>query len=81
MTMISENTKTIGDMLHNFALDELIDSYYTGELEIFLRRIDCIAAADSVAALNTHNAFLLIELYKILGLNPEMTEEQIRLSF
>ena len=81
MPMINQNTKTISDMLHNFALDELIDSYYTGELEIFLRRINCIQAADEVVALNTRNAFILIELYKILGLDPEMTEEQIRLSF
>ena len=81
MPMIGEHTKTLGDMLHNFALDELIDSYYTGELEIFLRRIDCSSAADAVAALNMHNAFILVKLYEILGLNPEMTEEQIRLSF
>ena len=81
MPMITENTNALSDMLHNFALDELIDSYYTGELEIFLRRINYSSAADAVAALNTRNAFILIELYKILGLNPEMTEEQIRLSF
>lgn len=81
MPMIGEHTKTLGDMLHNFALDELIDSYYTGELEIFLRRIDCGSAADSVAALIPHNAFIVVELYKILGLDPKMTEEQIRLSF
>lgn len=81
MPLINEHTKTLSDMLHNFALDDLIDSYYTGELEIFLRRIDCVGAADAVAALNTHNAFILVKLYEILGLDPEMTEEQIRLSF
>lgn len=81
MPMICENTKTLNDMLRNFAIDELIDSYCTGELEIFLRRIGCGSEADSAAALNTHNAFLLVELYKILVLDPEMTEEEIRLSF
>ncbi len=81
MPMIDENTKTYSDMISKFCIDELIYSYYTGELEIFLRRIGKSGEADSVAALNTHNAFLLIELYKILGLDPKKTEEEIRRSF
>lgn len=58
MSMITENTKALSDMLHNFALDELIDSYYTGELEIFLRKIGRIGNADAIAELNIHNAYI-----------------------
>ena len=66
MPMIDENTKTFNDMLRKFEIDELIYSYYTGELEIFLRRIKKCGEANAVAALKTHNAFILIELYKII---------------
>lgn len=81
MPMIDENTKTYEDMLSKFSIDELIHSYYTGELEIFLRRTEKHGEADAVAALNTRNAFLLVELYKILGLDPYMTEDEIRRAF
>lgn len=81
MPMIDENTKTYNDMISKFCIDELIYSYYTGELEIFLRKIGKSGEADAVAALNTHNALLLIELYKILGLDPKKTEEEIRRAF
>lgn len=64
-----------------FEIDELVYSYYTGELEIFLRRAGKRGEADAVAALSTHNAFILVELYKILGLDPKMTEEEIRRTF
>ena len=81
MPMIDENTKTYNDMLSKFELDELISCYYTGELEIFLRRIGKRGEADAVAALETRNAFLAVELYKILGLDPHMTEDEIRRAF
>lgn len=81
MPMIDENTKTLNDMLHKFEIDELVYSYYTGELEIFLRRAGKRGEADAVAALSAHNAFILVELYKILGLDPKMTEEEIRRTF
>ena len=81
MPMIDENTKTFNDMLHKFEIDELVYSYYTGELEIFLRRAGKRGEADAVAALTTHNAFILVELYKILGLDPKLTEEEIRRTF
>lgn len=81
MPMIDENTKTYNDMLRKFELDELISCYYTGELEIFLRRIGKRGEADAVAALETRNAFLTVELYKILGLEPHMTEDEIRRAF
>lgn len=81
MPMIDENTKTFNDMLRKFEIDELIYSYYTGELEIFLRRAGKRGEADAVSALSTHNAFILVELYKILGLDPKMTEEEIRRTF
>ena len=81
MPMIDENTKTFNDMLHKFEIDELIYSYYIGELEIFLRRMGKRGEADAVAALEMHNAFVLVELYKILGLDPYMTEDEIKRSF
>lgn len=81
MTMIDENTKTYDDMLRRFETDELISCYYTGELEIFLRRIGKHGEAEAIADLNTHNAFVLVELYKILGLDPNMTEDEIKRSF
>lgn len=81
MPMIDENTKTYNDMMHKFEIDELISCYYTGELEIFLRRIGKHGEAEAIAALNTRNAFVLVELYKILGLDPYMTENEIKHSF
>lgn len=81
MPMIDENTKTFNDMLHKFEIDELVYSYYTGELEIFLHKAGKHSEADAVAALSTHNAFILVELYKILGLDPNMTEDEIRSAF
>lgn len=79
--MIDENTKTFNDMLHKFEIDELIYSYYIGELEIFLRRMGKRGETYAVAALEMHNAFVLVELYKILGLDPYMTEDEIKRSF
>lgn len=81
MPMIDENTKTFNDMLRKFEIDELIYSYYTGELEIFLHKTGKHREADAVAELSTHNAFILVELYKILGLDPNMTEDEIRSAF
>ena len=81
MPMIDENTKTFNDMLHKFEIDELVYSYYTGELEIFLHKAGKHSEAEAIAALSTHNAFILVELYKILGLDPAMTDEEIRSAF
>lgn len=81
MPMMDENTKTYDDMMRKFSIDELIYIYYTGELEIFLRRIEKYGEAEAIASLNTRNAFILVELYKILGLDPYMTEDEIRRSF
>lgn len=81
MPMMDENTKTYDDMMRKFSIDELIYIYYTGELEIFLRRIEKYGEAEAIASLNTRNAFILVELYKILGLAPNMTEDEIKRSF
>lgn len=79
--MIDENTKTFNDLMRKFEIDELISCYYTGELEIFLRRIEKHCEAEAIASLNTRNAFVPVELYKILGLDPYMTEDEIKRSF
>ncbi len=66
-------------MKRYFEIDELIYSYSNGELEIWLNRIGENKKAEQIKLI-PKNALLLICLYQIWGLEPEMTEDQIRLS-
>ncbi|MGN1086087.1 MAG: hypothetical protein ACI4Q5_03540, partial [Porcipelethomonas sp.] len=59
-------------------IDELIYSYFNGELEIFLDKIGEKQKAEQIRDISENNALLLIRLYGILGLHYEDSEEEIR---
>lgn len=77
MTMNGEKLKSVNDLKKNFAIDELIDSYYSGELEYFPRKTGNL---DMVRNISKNNAFLLVKLYEILEIKPELSEEEVRAS-
>ena len=77
MLMNGEHLETLQDLKWCFCIDELIYSYYNGELEIFLDKIGEHEKAEEIRTI-PNNALLLIRLYEILGLHYEDSEEKIR---
>ena len=77
MKMLGNELKNITDLIHNFSIDELIYSYYSGELSVFLESIGEYEKSEKLAEI-PHNAYLLRGLYELFGINPEITEEDIR---
>ena len=80
MIMSGKEVCSITELKQNFEIDDLIYSYCNGELSIWLRKIGENKAADQVDKIPKQNALLLIRLYQILGIEPEMTDEEIRSS-
>lgn len=78
MLMNGEHLETLQDLKRCFCIDELIYSYYNGELEIFLDKIGEHKKAEQIRNIPENNALLLIRLYEILGLRYEDSEEKIR---
>lgn len=77
MKMSGNELYSLQDLKHNFSIDELIYSYYSGELAVFLNSIgecDKVLKLDSIP----HNGWLLIRLYELFDLNPELPEETVR---
>jgi hypothetical protein len=66
MFMNGEYLESLQDLKRCFCIDELIYSYYNGELEVFLEMADETELAEQVRNLTEHNAFLLLKLYEIL---------------
>ncbi|MDE5620845.1 MAG: hypothetical protein K2O29_03875 [Ruminococcus sp.] len=54
-------------MKRYFSIDELIYSYYSGELEIWLKKIGETEKAEQVRNI-VNNTLLLLRLYQIFGL-------------
>lgn len=77
MIMNGEKLYTIADLKRCFSIDELIYTYYSGELEIWLKKIGETEKAGQVGNI-VNNALLLVRLYQVLGLEYEMSEESIR---
>lgn len=78
MLMNGEYLENLNDLKRCFCIDELIYSYYNGELEIFLHKIGEKQKAEQIRNIPENNALLLIRLYEILGLQYEDSEEEIR---
>lgn len=78
MLMNGEYLETVNDLKRCFCVDELLYSYSSGELEIWLRKIGETEKADMLCEILNMNAYILIKLYEIFGLNPELSEEEIR---
>ena len=77
MLMRGKEISSLRELAANFSIDDLINVYYTGELEFFMRKCGEDNKADMLADI-PHNAYLLVRLYEILDLNPKLTEEDIR---
>ena len=69
------------ELLRNFSIEDVLNGYFTGELEIFLRKIGENKKADSVAAVSPDNAYLLMKLYDIFDLPYELSDEEITARF
>ena len=67
MFMNGEYVKTIEDLKRCLSLEELVYNYYSGELEIWLRKIGETEKADQLQ-------------YAVFGWNPELSDEEIRRS-
>lgn len=78
MLMNGEVLTDLADLKRCFCLDELLYSYYNGELEIFLEKAGKHQKAEQLRSIPENNALLLIRLYEILDLPYEDSEEQIR---
>ena len=78
MQMNGVKLKTLDDLKRNFAIDELIDSYYSGELEYFLQETGNFDKLNQIRNISKNNAFLLVRLYWIFEIELEMSEEEVR---
>lgn len=81
MLMNGEYLENLNDLKRCFCIDELIYDYGSGELEIWLRKIGETDKADKISNISKVNAYILLRLYEILDLNPELSEEEIRSLF
>lgn len=81
MMMNGEYLETLQDLKRCFCIDELIYDYISGELEIWLRKIGETEKAEKVSKISKVNAYILLRLYEILDLNPDLSEEEIRSRF
>ena len=77
MFMNGEYVKTIEDLKRCLSLEELVYNYYSGELEIWLRKIGEAEKAEQLCHISKNNAYLLVQLYTIFGWNPELSEEEL----
>ncbi len=79
MYMNGEYLETLQDLKRCFCIDELVYSYYNGELELFLDKIGAHEKRQSASGkfLSATHCFL-IRLYEIFECNLEDSEEKIR---
>jgi len=78
LLMNGEVLTNLSDLKRCFCLDELLYSYYNGELEIFLEKTGEQEKAQQLRSIPKNNALLLVRLYEIFDLPYEDSEEQIR---
>ena len=80
MRMNGNIIHSVNELKRNFVIDELIDSYYSGELEFFLRSIGDAGRLKKLRSSVRQNAYMLVDLYDVFDISPEMTEEEVRIS-
>ena len=78
MRMNGEELSSIMDLKHCFSIDELLYSYESGELEIWLKQTGETKKAIQVHRIEKMNAYILLQLYEILEIDSDMSEEEIR---
>lgn len=77
MMMNGRQLRSIDELMRNFSIDELVEGYYSGELEFFLIKLEEYEKAEQLKSVK-NNAYILVRLYEILGISPELTETEIR---
>lgn len=80
MMMNGKLIHSIKELKKNFSIDDLVACYYSGELFFFLQKIgeyDRLAKLQRIAP----NGNLTAQLYDLLDLKSEWTEEEIRRRF
>ena len=77
MLMRGKEISSLRELAANFAIDDLINVYYTGELEFFMRKCGEDNKANMLGDI-PQNGYLLVRLYEILDLDPKQTEEEIK---
>lgn len=77
MMMRGKEVCSLRELAANFAIDDLINAYYSGELDFFLRKCGEDNKANVLDDI-PQNAYLLVRLYEVLDLDPKLTEEEIR---
>lgn len=80
MMMNGRQLTTISDLKKNFAIDDLISAYYSGELEFFLKKCGEYEKAEALLTIE-NNAFLLVRLYEILDIDPTLIDFEVRAMF
>lgn len=77
MMMRGKEVCSLRELAANFTIDDLINAYYSGEMEFFLRKCGEDNKANILGDI-PQNAYLLVRLYEILDLDPKLTEDEIR---
>ena len=77
MMMNGKQLKTMSELMQNFCIDEFICAFYSGELEYFMRKCGENNKANLLCDI-PKNAYLLVRLYDLLDIDPQLTEEKIR---
>jgi len=77
MIMNGKEINSITELKQNFSISELIYSFESGELEIWLRKIGESEKADKLSEIR-FNGYVLEKLYKLLDLDPKLTEKEVR---
>ena len=80
MVMNSNVIGSLNELKQNFSIDELVYCFCSGELEIWLRKIGENTLADKVSEI-AHNGYVLENLYRLFGLDPDLTESEVRSLF
>lgn len=80
MVMNSNVIGSLNELKQNFSIDELVYCFYSGELEIWLRKIGENTLADKVSEI-PYNGFVLENFYRIFGLDPSLTESEVRAEY
>ncbi len=77
MMMSGKEVKSLRELKEYFSIDDIINAYYSGELEFFLRKCGENKKADMLGDI-PQNGYLLVRLYEILDIDPLLTEEEIK---
>lgn len=80
MIMNGTEISCLTELKQNFSIDELVYSFYSGELKIWLRKIGENTLADKISEIS-YNGYVLENLYRLFCIDPDLTESEVRSLF